>query len=72
MEVMENLTKTCRFVFPLDGSSWMPCTAEPRCLAERCGVSGDGEAMGAVASSSENGGSITEIRWEVEILSEHM
>eukprot|EP00435_Cladocopium_sp_Y103_P037291 s1056_g9.t2 len=34
-EAMENLTKTCRLVFPLDGSSWMPCTAEPRCLAER-------------------------------------
>ncbi|CAL1154130.1 unnamed protein product [Cladocopium goreaui] len=34
-EAMENLTKTCRLLFPLDGSSWMPCTADPRCLAER-------------------------------------
>lgn len=30
----EDLTKACRMVFALDGSSWWPCGAEPRCLAE--------------------------------------
>ena len=34
-EAMENLTKTCRLVLPLDGSSGMPCTGVPRGLAER-------------------------------------
>lgn len=34
-EAWSQLGKACRLVFVLDGSSWMPCGAEPRCLAEK-------------------------------------
>jgi len=29
------LARACRLVFAIDGSSWLPCTAKPRCLPER-------------------------------------
>lgn len=35
VEVFDQLRRSCRLVHPLDGSSWLPCGAEPRCLAER-------------------------------------
>lgn len=31
---MEALCATCRLVFALDGSSWMPCSGKPKCFAE--------------------------------------
>ena len=34
-EELERMLKTCRLVFALDGSSWMPCHETPRCFAER-------------------------------------
>eukprot|EP00747_Dinoflagellata_sp_TGD_P207591 gnl/TRDRNA2_/TRDRNA2_81142_c0_seq1.p1 gnl/TRDRNA2_/TRDRNA2_81142_c0~~gnl/TRDRNA2_/TRDRNA2_81142_c0_seq1.p1 ORF type:complete len:453 (-),score=64.97 gnl/TRDRNA2_/TRDRNA2_81142_c0_seq1:16-1293(-) len=34
-EARTELLKACHLVFALDGSSWMPCTASPRCLPER-------------------------------------
>ncbi|CAE7373090.1 unnamed protein product [Symbiodinium sp. CCMP2456] len=34
-EELERMLKTCRLVFALDGSSWMPFHETPRCFAER-------------------------------------
>ena len=34
-EELQSMLKTCRLVFALDGSSWMPCKQTPRCFAER-------------------------------------
>ena len=34
-EELERMLKTCRLVFALDGSSWMPSHETPRCFAER-------------------------------------
>lgn len=33
-EAWQELDRASRLVFALDGSSWMPCDAEPRCLPE--------------------------------------
>lgn len=55
-EAVEQLLKACRLVFALDGSSWLPCCAEPRCLAERlAGAIFHRHAAGADFDASRSG-----------------
>lgn len=55
-DALQLLRKTCRLAFAMSGSSWLPCKAKPRCLAESLAAAVfEHHAAGATFDSARSG-----------------